>query len=106
MTALIEIRTAVDSQEAALELAHQLIELRVAACVQVLGPMVSVYRWRGQLEQAEEWICLIKTLESAYSRVEAAINEAHPYDVPEILAVPVARGLAAYGAWVRDEVAH
>lgn len=106
MTALIEIRTAVDSEEAALELAHQLIELRVAACVQVVGPMLSVYRWRGQLEQAQEWICLIKTLESAYARVEAAIERAHPYDVPEIIAVPVTRGLAAYSTWVRDEVAH
>ena len=105
MTRLIEVRTSVDSLEAAEELARDLVTQRVAACVQMIGPITSRYWWDGEVRVVTEWLCLIKTRADAYDRLEAALLAAHPYDTPEILAVPVERGLESYVAWVASEVA-
>lgn len=105
MTALVEVRTAVDSLERAEEIARDLVTQRVAACVQVIGPLTSRYWWDGEVRVVTEWLCLIKTRADAYDRLEAALLEVHPYDTPEILAVPVERGLASYVNWVASEVA-
>jgi periplasmic divalent cation tolerance protein len=89
--------------ESADRLARQLIEQRVAACVNRLAPCVSTYRWQGAVETATEVPLLIKTTRAAYPRLEQAIRAAHPYELPEIVAVSVDLGLPAYLDWVRLE---
>lgn len=84
-------------------LAAHLVEHRLAACVNQLAPCRSVYRWQGQVETASEIPLLIKTTRERYAAVEAAVIELHPYDVPELIALPVDMGLPAYLNWVREE---
>lgn len=89
------------SERAELErIAHSLVERELAACVQIDGPIRSVYRWEGAIETAEEWRCAVKTRACLYDRVERAIRELHPYETPEIVAVPMT-GSAAYLDWIR-----
>jgi periplasmic divalent cation tolerance protein len=90
-------------RERAESLARVVIEQRLAACVNVLAPCTSVYRWRGAVETAAEVPILIKTTRERYAALEAAIRANHPYELPEIIAVPVNAGLPAYLAWVADE---
>lgn len=85
------------------KLARALIEARLAACVNVLSPCRSVYRWKGKVEDAEEFPVLIKTTRARYPALEAAIREHHPYELPEIIAVHLAGGLPAYLDWVAAE---
>ena len=85
------------------KLAHLLVAGRLAACVNVLSPCRSVYRWKGKIEDAEEFPVLIKTTRERYSALEAAIRENHPYELPEIIAFPLAAGLQAYVDWVASE---
>ena len=85
------------------KLARVLIEERLAACVNVLSPCRSVYRWKGKIEDAEEFPVLIKTTRERYAALEAAIRKNHPYELPEIIAFPVAAGLQAYVEWVAAE---
>lgn len=84
-------------------LAAQLVERRLAACVNCLAPCRSTYRWQGRVEQAEEFPLLIKTVRERYAAIEATLRELHPYEVPELIAVPLAGGLPAYLDWVRAE---
>jgi periplasmic divalent cation tolerance protein len=84
-------------------LAGALVEARLAACVNILAPCRSVYRWQGKLESAEEVPVLIKTTAARYAELEAAIRARHPYELPEIIAVPVDHGLPAYLDWVTAE---
>lgn len=84
-------------------LAGALVEARLAACVNILAPCRSVYRWQGKTENAEEVPVLIKTTAARYAALEAAIRARHPYELPEIIAVPVDRGLPEYLAWVDSE---
>ncbi len=81
-------------------LATALVEARLAACVNVLAPCRSVYRWQGQIEDATEVPLLIKTTAERYPALEAAIRQLHPCELPEIIAVPIDRGLPDYLAWV------
>ena len=97
--------TNLPDREAALKLAHGLVERRLAACVNVLAGCTSVYRWKGDVEQADEVPVLVKTRSARYDEVEAAIRELHPYELPEIVAVPVVRGLPDYLDWVGEETA-
>jgi periplasmic divalent cation tolerance protein len=85
------------------KLARSLIEARLAACVNVLSPCRSVYRWKRGIEEAEEFPVLIKTTRERYADLEAAIRRDHPYELPEIIAVPLAAGLPAYLEWVAAE---
>jgi periplasmic divalent cation tolerance protein len=96
------VLTNLPDREAAVKLAHGLVERRLAACVNVLAGCTSVYRWQGGIENAQEVPVLIKTRSALYEELEAAINELHPYELPEIIAVPVVRGLAEYLAWVGE----
>ena len=84
-------------------LATALIEARLAACVNILAPCRSVYRWQDAVERADEIPLLIKTTEDRYPALEAAIRAQHPYALPEIVALPIARGLPEYLAWVTAE---
>ncbi len=104
MEACIQVMTTTDSREAAQRIGRLLVERRLAACVQLIGPMTSIYRWEGTVEEAEEWLCLVKTTQARYLEVERAIKAAHSYETPEILAVPVAAGSPDYLAWLRAAV--
>lgn len=84
-------------------LARALIEARLAACVSIGATVSSLYHWRGQIETAEEVPVVVKTRAELYAAVEAAIRDRHPYEVPEILALPVAAGLPTYVAWIDQE---
>jgi periplasmic divalent cation tolerance protein len=83
-------------------LAHALVDTGCAACVNVIDSARSVYRWQGQTEHAEESLLIIKTSATAYPQLELALRNRHPYEVPEILALPVVGGLSEYLTWVRD----
>lgn len=96
--------TTVGSSEEAERIAAVLVERRLAACVQTLGPIRSRYRWQGAVEEAEEWQCLAKTEASRYDEVEAAIREQHSYEEPEIVAMPIVAGSAGYLDWLSAEV--
>jgi periplasmic divalent cation tolerance protein len=84
-------------------LADQLVNARLAACVSILSPCRSVYRWQGKMEAATEVPMLIKTTAVRYPELEAAIRAAHPYELPEIIAVPLSRALPEYLGWVVAE---
>ncbi|MEV8534337.1 divalent-cation tolerance protein CutA [Streptomyces sp. NPDC051211] len=99
------VLTTVDSADAAAALARDAVESRSAACAQVSGPVTSVYRWKGEIETAQEWQVLLKTTAGAYPALEARLRAGHPYDTPEIIATPVTHGSADYLAWVAAEVA-
>jgi periplasmic divalent cation tolerance protein len=100
----VQVSTAVPSRAVADAIALALVERRLAACVQVAGPVHSTYRWQDNVESAEEWICLIKTSRASYGALERAIRELHPYDTPEIIATPIVAGDAPYLRWVSEQV--
>jgi periplasmic divalent cation tolerance protein len=95
--------TNLPDRAAAERLAGTLVEKRVAACVNILAPCRSVYRWKDAVEHDEEHPLLIKTTDERYAELEAAIRAAHPYELPEIIALPIERGLPAYLAWIEAE---
>jgi periplasmic divalent cation tolerance protein len=99
MQALL-VFTNLPDRAAAMTLARALIERRAAACVNVLAGCASVYRWQANIEEADEVPVLIKTTEAAYPALERTIRECHPYELPEIVAVPLSRGLPGYLDWV------
>jgi len=103
MSDYIQVLTTVDSEEKAKELQQLLVRQRAAACVQILGPISSAYWWEGEIEDAEEWMCLAKTQAGQYERLESLVRENHPYSVPEILAVPILMGNREYLSWVKGE---
>jgi periplasmic divalent cation tolerance protein len=100
----IQVITTIDREEAAADIARLLVETRLAACVQVAGPITSTYRWKGQVETSREWQCVAKTRRELYQRVEEAIRQAHSYDEPEIVAVPLAAGSPSYLAWLDGQL--
>ncbi len=102
---VLVVLTNLPDADAAHALAAHLVEARLAACVNVLAPCRSVYRWQGAIEDAAEVPVAIKTTYGRYAALEAAIRERHPYELPEVVAVPVVRGLPAYVAWVAEECA-
>ena len=95
--------TNLPDRESAEKLAALLIERRLAACVNILAPCSSVYRWQGEIQHDEEHPLLIKTVQDRYAELEASIRANHPYELPEIIAVPVIHGLPAYLQWVESE---
>lgn len=104
MSALL-VLTNLPDRAAAEVLAAQLVEHRVAACVNILSPCRSVYRWRGEVQHGEEHPLLIKTTLERYAALEQAIRAGHPYELPEIVAVPIERGLPEYLRWLAEETA-
>jgi periplasmic divalent cation tolerance protein len=103
MTNYVQMITTTDSRAAADKIAETLVKEKLAACVQVSGPISSTYEWQGKIENTEEWYCVIKTRESLYGKAEEAIKAVHTYEVPEIIALPITAGNPAYLAWI-DEV--
>lgn len=103
MSEVLLVITNLPDTESAARLAQRLIAERTAACVNQLAPCASTYRWQGNIETATEIPLLIKTTQTAYPRLEQLIRAAHPYELPEIIAVPVNTGLSEYLAWVNQE---
>jgi periplasmic divalent cation tolerance protein len=97
------VYTNLPDRAAAEKLAEALVEQRLAACVNIVGPCRSVYRWQGVVQKDEEHLMLIKVSAARYADLEQAIRAAHPYELPEIVAVPIERGLPAYLEWVDAE---
>jgi periplasmic divalent cation tolerance protein len=97
------VLTNLPDRASAERLAGSLVEKRLAACVNILAPCHSVYRWEGAVQHDEEHPMLIKSTAEGYPALEAAIRADHPYELPEIIAVPVERGLPAYLDWVATE---
>jgi len=97
------VLTNLPNRAAAEELADTLIEKKLAACVNILAPCRSVYRWKDAVQHDEEHPMLIKTTAERYAALEQAVLAGHPYELPEIIAMPIERGLAAYLDWVAAE---
>ncbi len=105
MSDILLVITNLPDAEAAGQLARRLIEERLAACVNQFAPCASTYRWQDRVETETEVPLLIKTTKAAYPRLEQLIRAAHPYELPEIIAVPVTAGLPDYLDWVSRETA-
>ena len=99
------VLTNLPDADSAERISRQLVEQRLAACVNILAPCTSVYRWNDAIETASEIPLLIKTTRARYPALQAALTAAHPYELPEIVAVPLHEGLPAYLAWVGAETA-
>ncbi len=102
MSNALEVHVTAPSREQAAEIARKLVEERLAACVNIVGGMRSVYRWEGKIHEDEEVLCLVKTRPELLDALTARVRELHPYDVPEILAFEVADGSADYLAWLHE----
>jgi periplasmic divalent cation tolerance protein len=103
MPQIVQIITTIPDRVKGEEIGRELIKQELVACCQIAGPIRSIYRWKGRVEEADEWYCIMKTTEALYSRAEEAIRSLHPYEVPEIIAIPVSHALPAYTAWVTNE---
>jgi len=104
MAEYIQVVTTTTRKAEAQAIARALVEQRLAACAQVLGPVTSTYWWEGKLETNHEWQCWIKTRRDLYEQIEQAIRQLHSYAVPEILAIPIVAGSVSFLAWIDDEL--
>ena len=99
-----QVTTTLPDQAAAERVGAAMVEERLAACAQVIGPVSSTYRWQGKVEHASEWYCHLKTTRERLPALSRRIRELHPYEVPEIIAVPIVGGDAAYLSWIEASV--
>jgi len=104
MTSYIQVMTAVNREEEAAHIAQQLVDQGLAACVQVAGPVKSTYRWKGAIETTEEWQCFIKTEQRHWNSLVELIKEIHPYELPEIISMPIQNGSREYLDWLGEQV--
>jgi periplasmic divalent cation tolerance protein len=104
MTPYIQVVTTASNRDDADKIARTLVERRLAACVQISGPIVSNYRWQGAIETADEYQCNAKSRLDLFVQLEQAIREVHPYQTPEILATQIVAGNAAYLSWLETEL--
>lgn len=100
----IQVITTTASKGEAERIARALLEKRLAACVQIVGPIESLYWWQGTINKSEEWLCLAKSTLGLFSKIEETIKALHSYEVPEILAVPVVAGSENYLRWLHEQV--
>jgi len=91
-------------ENTAVQLAQTLVEKRLAACVNINGAIRSVYRWQGEIQQDQEALLMIKTTKNGWAKLEQTLLELHPYDVPEIIAVPISAGSKDYLNWVGENI--
>ncbi len=96
----IQVFTTADKKEIAEKIAQYLVEKKLAQCVQILGPIESIYRWKGKIEKAGEWLCIIKGKKANYKKIENEIKKIHTYEVPEIIAIPIITGSNEYLKWL------
>ena len=104
MTGFCQVTTTLPDRTAANRVAHTLVVERLAACAQVSGPIASVYRWKGTVEQASECYCHLKTTVERLPALRQRLRELHPYEVPEIIAVPITDGDPSYFQWIEESV--
>lgn len=104
MTDKVLILTTTGNEAEARKIAHELVERRLAACVNIVPRIQSVYRWEGEVETAEEYLLLIKTTKDRDPEVQAAIRELHSYDLPECVVISVEGGSAQYLKWIEDSI--
>lgn len=104
MSEFLQVLTTAGSRKEAEQIAVALVDRRLAGCVQVVGPVRSIYRWQGEVERAEEWLCLAKTTRAQWPAVEAAIRELHSYECPEVIATAIEAGSAKYLEWLGEQV--
>jgi periplasmic divalent cation tolerance protein len=104
MTEFLQITTTTSNRTDAEKIAAALVERRLAACVQVSGPLTSTYRWQGNVETSEEWSCTIKTSRAQLDAIRQTFREIHPYEVPELIATPIVDGGEAYLKWLEEQV--
>jgi periplasmic divalent cation tolerance protein len=105
MEEALHITTTADKKEVAERIGKSLVEKRLASCAQIMGPIKSIYWWKGKVEEAEEWLCVIKSRGSLYEEVEREIRRLHTYELPEIVAIRIDGALPAYMQWILDETA-
>ena len=103
MCPILQVVTTIDSEARHTTMAESLVDEQLAACVQIDGPISSIYRWQGKLETAQKWRCTIKTTADRFDALERQIRALHSYEVPEILATEVARTSTAYAEWLRQQ---
>lgn len=103
MTNKIVVFTTCGSEEEARKLATALIEKHIAACVNISPPVTSVYRWKGSVEQAQEWLLIIKSRRERFEELRVVLESAHSYELPEVLAIQVVDGSPNYLEWVEEE---
>lgn len=103
MSDIIAIQTTTGSRHDAQQLAAALVDQRLAACVQITGPIESTYRWQGKLETSEEWLLTIKTRRERFADVERVILAMHSYEQPEIVAFPATAATAGYERWLLEQ---
>jgi periplasmic divalent cation tolerance protein len=103
MNEYLQVFTTVEKREDADLIASTVVRKRVAACAQILGPIQSTYWWKGKVEEAGEWLCVMKTRKELFSALEKEIKDIHPYEVPEIIALPIVAGSKSYLQWIDKE---
>ncbi|MDP2921847.1 MAG: divalent-cation tolerance protein CutA [Candidatus Omnitrophota bacterium] len=99
----VQVITTLSGKKHAEKLTKEILDKRLGACVQIIGPFKSVYRWKGRIEKTLEWACVIKTRRELYKKVENAIRKIHPYEIPEIIAIPIIEGSSDYLKWLSNE---
>ena len=104
MAATKIVLTTAGSKEEARRIAHELVERRVAACVNIAGPIESVYRWKEKVENADEWLLIVKTTAAMCSAACETIREIHSYELPECIEIDIERGSEAYLQWIAENV--
>lgn len=103
MADYVVVTTTTGDHSVAEQIAAELVDRRLVACVQIVGPIRSVYRWKGQVEFTEEFSVQLKTTALHSDAVKAVIAELHPYDVPEVIVTPIVDGSQSYLAWLDDQ---
>ena len=98
------ILSTASSKEEAQESARALVDRRLVACVNIVGPIDSIYRWKGEVENSQEFLLLMKTEGDRFEEVQEAIKGLHSYEVPEVVQVPIEKGLPAYLEWISESV--
>jgi len=104
MTDSIVILVTAGSEAEAGKIATALVEEQLAACVNILGPIRSLYRWEGKVADDREWLLLIKTRDERFAAIEARVKALHSYQVPEVIALPIMAGAKEYMRWLRESV--
>jgi periplasmic divalent cation tolerance protein len=104
MAEYIQVSMTVEKKEDAQRIGREAVESRLAACVQISGPITSLYWWKGRIEETEEWLCLLKTQKRLFEELVSKLRALHPYEVPEVVAVPLVAGSADYLRWIDQEV--
>jgi periplasmic divalent cation tolerance protein len=102
MSEFIVVLVTCGSEEEALKIAHSLVEERVAACVNLVSPVRSIYRWEGKIWDEKEWILIIKTQKERFEELEKRVKSLHSYSVPEIVGLPIVEGSASYLKWLEE----